>query len=426
MEHSTIAIIIILLAMVSFALERIPLVATALLASLAMVLFGVMPVEEAYSGFGTNVVMMVAGMMIIGNALFETGVAAKFGDAILHTRFAKSEKSFMVMLMVVESTVLLFINNSAIVALMIPIIAAVASRSNGKITLKNVLMPVAFVAVIRGGITMSGSTPQVIGQTALTQIGLPQMGYFKLAWVGIPRTVMCIIYFATIGYALEKKVFKFDDKIDQKLLTPSAAGGGGFSKAKMWISSLVMAGSVIGFVSGTFSLGFWSLLGVTVLIATKCVTPKQAFGSVDWNTIGILGAAQGFATGLNVSGGGKVIAETMINTFGGVKAASPLLITTLFIIITAVLTNILSDTALAAIMCPIAANVAVSLGVSPYAMVIGVILATGGDFTPIATAGLTQSLVGGYRFMDYVKVLVPLWVLLVITTVIFSPIAYPF
>jgi len=426
MEHSTIAIIIILLAMVSFALERIPLVATAMLASLAMVIFGVMPVQEAYSGFGTNVVMMVAGMMIIGNALFETGVAAKFGDMILHTRFAKSEKSFMIMLMVVESTVLLFINNSAIVALMIPLIAAVASRSNGKITLKNVLMPVAFVAVIRGGITMSGSTPQVIGQTALTQLNLAPMGYFDLAWVGIPRTIMCIIYFATIGYALEKKIFKFDDKIDEKLLKPANENGEGFSKTKMWISGLVMAGSVVGFISGTFSLGFWSLLGVTVLIATKCVTPKKAFASVDWNTIGILGAAQGFATGLNVSGGGKVVANAMINMFGGIDSASPLIITILFIVITAVLTNILSDTALAAIMCPIAANVAFSLGVSPHAMVIGVILATGGDVTPIATAGLTQSLVGGYRFMGYVKVLTPLWVLLVLTTIIFSPIAYPF
>ena len=402
------------------------MVATALLASLAMVIFGVMPVNEAYAGFGTNVVMMVAGMMIVGNSLFVTGVADKFGDAILRTRFAKSERSFMVMLMVVESTILLFISNSAIVALMIPIIAAVASRSNGKITLKNVLMPVAYVAVIRGGITMSGSTPQVIGQTALTKIGMPEMGYFELAWVGIPRTLMCIIYFATIGYALEKKVFKFDDKIDQSLLTSAVGGKTEHSKTKMWISGLVMIATVIGFISGTFSLGFWAVLGSTVLIATKCITPKQAFASVDWNTIGILAAAQGFATGLDVSGGGKVIANAVINASGGVKLASPLLITTIFIIITAVLTNILSDTALSAIMCPIAASVAVTLGVSPYAMVIGVVLATGGDFTPIATAGLTQSLVGGYRFMDYVKVLIPLWVLILLTTIILSPIAYPF
>lgn len=424
MEQSTIAIIIISLAMISFALERIPLVATAMLASLAMTIFGIIPAKEAYAGFGSNVVMMVVGMMIVGYALFETGVASKFGDALSKTKFASNERVFIMLVTLIAGALSAFTSNSAVVALMIPIIASVASRPGSKITQKNVLLPVGMAAVIGGGITMSGSTPQVVAQAALEQLGLRQMQYFDLALVGVPRLLVVVLYFGTIGYTLEKKILKFDDVIDKNIVESSANIV--YNKVKMWISGLTMVGVVAGFISGTFSLGFWALLGATILLATKCVTPKQAFASVDWNTIGILGAAQGFAAGLNASGAGTLIAESTINLFGGAETASPLYITTAIIIITAVLTNILSDTALATMFTPIAANIAMSLGVDPLAMVIGVVLATGGDFTPIATAGLTQTLVGGYRFMDYVKILGPLWFLLMIVTVVLSPIMYPF
>ena len=444
MEQSTIAIIIISLAMISFALERIPLVATAMLASLAMAIFGIIPPSEAYAGFSSNVAMMVVGMMIVGNSLFETGVASKLGDVLSKTKVVNNERVFIMVVTLIAGALSAFTSNSAVIALMIPIIASIASRPGSKITQKNVLLPVGMAAVIGGGITMSGSTPQVVAQTALEQLGLRQMGYFDLAWVGVPRLLLVVIYFGTIGYTLEKKVLTFDDVIDKSVIESNdkivAYEGGGdqveagviessdkvVSKTKMWISSLTMIGVIAGFISETFSLGFWSLLGATILIATKCITPKQAFASVDWNTIGILGAAQGFAAGLNNSGAGTLIAESTINLFGGAEIASPLFITIAIIIVTAVLTNVLSDTALATMFTPIAANIAYTLGVDPLAMVIGVVLATGGDFTPIATAGLTQTLVGGYRFMDYVKILAPLWFLLMITTVVLCPIMYPF
>ena len=79
MEQSTLAIIIIGLAIISFAWEKIPLAVTAMIASLAMGIFGIIKFSDVSAGFASTVTMMVGGMIIVGNSLFETGLAKVLG-----------------------------------------------------------------------------------------------------------------------------------------------------------------------------------------------------------------------------------------------------------------------------------------------------------------------------------------------------------
>ena len=83
MDSSTIAIVITVITIVSFILEKIPLAMTAMIASLAMgILVPEMKLSDIYSGFSSNNVIMVAGMCIVGDALFKTGMANKIGKAL--------------------------------------------------------------------------------------------------------------------------------------------------------------------------------------------------------------------------------------------------------------------------------------------------------------------------------------------------------
>ena len=92
MEQSTLAIIIVLLAIVSFALEKIPVALTAILASLAMAIFGITDYSKAYSDFGSQAAVMVAAMMICGNACFDNGVAQAMGNKITKIGLGKNER----------------------------------------------------------------------------------------------------------------------------------------------------------------------------------------------------------------------------------------------------------------------------------------------------------------------------------------------
>ncbi len=95
MSQATIAIIIILFAIISFALEKIPLPVTAMLAALAMGIFKIIPFSDIYSGFSNTSVMMVAGMLVIGNCIFESGLATWLGERLSTLPIVKNERCFL-------------------------------------------------------------------------------------------------------------------------------------------------------------------------------------------------------------------------------------------------------------------------------------------------------------------------------------------
>ena len=118
MSSSTIAIIITVIAIVSFILERIPLAMTAMIASLAMgILLPEMSLGDVYSGFASTTVMMVAGMSIVGDSLFKTGMANKIGKAISGSPAAKNERVFMIVVVICCTVMSAFLSNSGTIAM---------------------------------------------------------------------------------------------------------------------------------------------------------------------------------------------------------------------------------------------------------------------------------------------------------------------
>ena len=424
MENSTIAIIIIAITIVSFMIEKIPLAVTAMAASVAMGITGVMPFSAVSSGFGATVTMMVAGMMIVGDALFETGVARVIGIKIGKSKIGQNERMFTLVVVSIVCILTGFLSNSAVIAMFMPIIAAVASRSGGKVKAKNVTMLAGMAAAVGASITMVGSTAQLVGQGILIKTeGARAIDFFEMAYITVPLCVVFAIYCATWGLSTARKSFDFeepqmpgsDDNFDNEEIVYTW---------QMYLSSAVMILCVLGFVFNVWNVGIIGLAGATVLLATKCIDYKRALKNLDWNTLIILGAAQGFAFGLDKSGGGKVIADTVLAFFGG-GAASPTVLLIVAIVIASVLTNFMSNTAVVAMLVPIFLPISFALGVSPITFAVAIIVSANNAIsTPIGTPCVTQTLPMGYRYMDYVRVGLPINIILVILTCIFMPIIY--
>ncbi len=91
MDPMIITLILLAFAIVMFVLEKIPLALTSMIVCIALVVTGVLSIEEAFEGFiDTNVILFVA-MFIVGGALFETGMANKLGGIV--TKFAKTRET---------------------------------------------------------------------------------------------------------------------------------------------------------------------------------------------------------------------------------------------------------------------------------------------------------------------------------------------
>lgn len=420
MSSAVIALIIVVITMVVMIIDKIPLGATLMLSCIAMQLFGILDFARVYSDFGGNVVIFLIGMLIIGNAMFDVGLAQDMGNVLFKTGIANNERVMIAVVSLVAGVLSAFLSNSAVIAMFIPLIAAAQVQTGGKIRQKNVLMAVGMACAVGGSVTLSGSTSQVVAQGVLEEAGVRAMTYFEMGKVAFPALLVVVIYMSTIGYKILGKI-EFDDSVDPDLVPKE---GQEFPAWKKWVTGIVFVLVMIGFFTGTWSLGYVALLGSAVLLATKTVDWKKSFKDVDWNTVAVLGFATAMAAGMNDSGAGLMISEFFLNLCGG-TAASATVVMVVLALLTLVLTNVMSNTATVAMLAPIALNMATGLGVEPIFLICPIAIASGcAVATPIGTPCMTQSMVAGYRFKDYLKVGLPLTVLLGIVLAVLCPIMY--
>ena len=130
-------------------------------------------------------------MFIVGQALFETGMANKIGSLV--TRFAKTERQCIIAVMLITGLMSGFLSNTGTAAVLIPVvigIAAFSDFSRGKL-----LMPLVFAAALGGNLSIIGAPGNLIGTNALNELGI-ETGFFEYIGVGLPMLVFGILYFA--------------------------------------------------------------------------------------------------------------------------------------------------------------------------------------------------------------------------------------
>lgn len=119
-----------------------------------------------------------------------------------------------------------------------------------------------------------------------------------------------------------------------------------------------------------------------------------------------------------------MIADKVLAVFVG-NAASPVVVLTALMMVTVILTNFMSNLAVISMFLPIGYSLAVSLDVRPETFIIGLTLACQlATATPIGSPCVTQTLVGGYKYMDYVKIGLPVTLLQAVACVLLVPVIY--
>jgi sodium-dependent dicarboxylate transporter 2/3/5 len=307
--------------------------------------------------------------------------------------------------------------------MMIPIMSSAIASSDGILTKKYTYMPIGFAAVAGGGLTLIGSTPQIIAQGILIEANLKGASFYEYLWTGIPKVLILLVYFMTFGYYLIKKVCTFPEKVDDLSKLKEKSNLDDKLTIRMIISILILLGCVIGFLIQLWTFGMVAMLGAALCIITKCIPFKSAFKNLDWNTIILVASALSFAACLDESGAGIVMAESIIKVVG--ENANPLIILSIVGILSSLLGNLVSASAATPILAPICLFMAPAIGLNPRSLIIAVVVFSSIVYTsPTSTPPNTMPLVAGYRYMDYVKVGGLLNIITVILSIIIFPMLY--
>jgi len=245
--------------------------------------------------------------------------------------------------------------------------------------------------------------------------GCRPIDFFELGTLGLPRVALILLYYLTLGYWLQKKVFTFNESVSYDMDKYEEVIS--IDNKKIITSMTIMLFCIIGFVTQIWTGGTVALLGACLCILTRCISEKEAYRAISWSTIVILACDLCIASGIQTSGVGDIIAKAVIRILG--DSPSNITITAVLVGFSAVMSNIMSQTATVAVLTPVGVSIALELNMDPTIAAMGIVGAsTLSCCTPTATIPMVMTLPAGYRFTDYIKVGGPLAIMGYLLTVI--------
>lgn len=209
-----------------------------------------------------------------------------------------------------------------------------------------------------------------------------------------------------------------------ELISLNAVQERAYRRDKAPIAILATAAVMLLAALGVMPIEGLAIIGAAVVLATRCLDVEDAYKAVDWKILSLIFGMLAVSIAMDKVGLVRLIVE---NVMGLLPWAGPLLLLSFIYLFTSILTEVLSNNAVAVLVTPIAIGMAQHLGVDPRAFVVAVMFAASASFaTPIGYQ--TNTFVynaGGYRFGDFMKVGIPLNILLWLVATAVIPLFWP-
>jgi di/tricarboxylate transporter len=198
---SPIAIVLILLvvAVVLFGTERIPIDIVTIVLVILLVVTGTLTAADAFAGFGNDIIITIAGLFILTGGLVKTGVVDTIGRR-LHRIAGGSEFRLTALIMLVAAMCAAVMKNTTTTAMFVPVVLGLSERT--RIAPSKLMMPLAFGAILGGTCTLIGTSTNLAVSGAITRYGMQPFSMFELTWVGVPIVLVGMLYMLLIGLRL--------------------------------------------------------------------------------------------------------------------------------------------------------------------------------------------------------------------------------
>jgi di/tricarboxylate transporter len=185
----------------------------------------------------------------------------------------------------------------------------------------------------------------------------------------------------------------------------------------------VLAGVLLPVLLGWVSIAVAVVIGAVAMVLTHCLKPEEAYRAVEWPAIILIAGMLPLGTALEISGASRLVADAVLGAAGDLGAHGVL---AALCILTALGAQLIPAAAVVVLMAPIAITTAGSLGLSPHALLMGVALSAASLASPVShPANVLIMGPGGYRYVDYLRLGVPLTIMVLAIVVALLPFFFP-
>lgn len=199
MSPIAITIILLIVALILFGSEKLPVDIVGILLVIGLVMSGVLNIQEGVAGFGNDIIITIAGLFILVGGLIKTGLVDLIGRR-LYQIAGDNEFFLTALIMAVAAVSASVLKNTTTTAMFLPIVIGLANKA--KIAPSKLLMPMAFGAILGGSCTLIGTSTNLAVSGAIKRYGMEPFSMFELTAVGAIIAVIGIVYMLLIGIRL--------------------------------------------------------------------------------------------------------------------------------------------------------------------------------------------------------------------------------
>lgn len=398
MDQITLTIIIMAVTSVFFVTELIPICITTVLATISFAAFGIISFPVAFSGFSSDTMMLIVGALIVSAAMTESGATQFLGAKIIKV-VGCNEKKLLVVFILMSGLLSMFMANSGVMAIMMPLMKSAEEMSGGKIKSKHLAIPVALAVLAGGSSTLAGSPSQLVPHGLLLDMGYRGFSMFELGLIGLPCLAFIVLFYSTVGYKLVLRVterIQEPEKAVKKEMTEE------IFTLPMALSFIGMGLMIAGFLSGIFTNGAVALLAASFCIVSGCITYKKAFSKISWAAAITIAGCLGIGKAITASGTAEFVAQKLYELLGP-EPSIPLFLIVIGLFCN-LLGNLMSHTPALTIVATVFIPLADQMGIDPTIFAMALTLFTCvGYMTPLGGASYSMTLSEGFKFTDYIK-----------------------
>ncbi|HBR3188694.1 TPA: SLC13/DASS family transporter [Klebsiella pneumoniae] len=421
MSPAIITLLILVVAIIIFISDRLPMGLVAFMVPMALYFFGVIGVKDIFASIVNENVILIIAMCVLGAAFFKTGLAWQSSKVLL--KYAKTERSLSVLIFMISGVMSAFVSNSGTVAVLIPIVLGIAGTSQIKPI--KLLMPLVFGATIGADISIIGSPGNLIAKNTIETFskGNLSVPFFEYAKIGIPLMIACALLLFFFG----SRLIPDRDGHEQSDVQMD------YSHIPEWhklLTLIVFVLAILGMVATDYvkflpPIHIIACCAAIVLVLTGVLNQKETFNSFETLTVFMLAFMMPLGAALNSTGAGEMIARAVISVTGN---SGVIVIMASLWILTWALTQVMSNTAACTLLCPVGWTIAQSIGADPRAVVIAIFIASSvAVCTPMAIPANSMIIgPGNVKFKDFLKPGLAISFVCFIVSMILLPVFYPF
>ncbi|MCF6767956.1 anion permease [Thiotrichales bacterium 19S11-10] len=374
-------------------------------AILMLLLFGVLDVENIKNTILNSGPITIICLFIITSALKETGLIYQLGKLILNLNEYHKNLTWIVAF---SSVFLLsaFVNNTPIVLVMAPVIVKIA-RSNRKKPAKY-LIPLSYISILGGMCTLIGTSTNIIANDVAISLGLKSFNIFEITIPGAIAAIFGIGYLLLIGVKLVPNS-RIIDNDDLKLYAVK------FRKIQAAVTVLILMSLIISATFNVIPIAILAIIGAIIVLMAQCIDIKKALNAVEWKLILLIYGMLAVSLAMMKLGVIQYIVNHILH-LGYIEY--PIILFMLVYAISTLMTEFLTNNAVAILVTPIAIQVAYSLGMDATPLIAAVMFGASASFsTPVGYQTNTYIYtLGNYHLFDFIRVGFPLDVI-VFTTI---------